>query len=144
MNGYNGTVFAYGQTGSGKSHTMMGPDIDDREMKGIIPRITEQIFASIMSSPGNIEYLVKVSYMEIYMERIRDLLARESMLDAAQSLKALTRSPTAQNDNLPVHEDKVRGVYVKDLTDFYVSSSLEVYEIMRQGGNARAVAATSE
>lgn len=47
-------------------------------MKGIIPRITEQIFASIMSSPANLEYLVKVSYMEIYMERIRDLLARES------------------------------------------------------------------
>jgi kinesin family member 5 len=43
-----------------------------------------------------------------------------------------------------VHEDKARGVYVKDLTDFYVSSSLEVYEIMRQGGNARAVSATSE
>lgn len=46
-------------------------------MKGIIPRITEQIFASIHSSPPNLEYLVKVSYMEIYMERIRDLLARE-------------------------------------------------------------------
>lgn len=51
---------------------------------------------------------------------------------------------TAENDNLPVHEDKARGVYVKNLTDFYVSSSSEVYEIMRQGGNARAVAATSK
>ncbi|GAA6032440.1 hypothetical protein JCM8097_008176 [Rhodosporidiobolus ruineniae] len=123
MDGYNGTVFAYGQTGSGKSHTMMGPDIDDAEMKGIIPRLTEQIFASIMASPANLEYLVKVSYMEIYMERIRDLLAPE-------------------NDNLPVHEDKQRGVYVKNLSDFYVSNSAEVYEIMRQGGNARAVSST--
>ncbi|KAM0789248.1 hypothetical protein ACM66B_000091 [Microbotryomycetes sp. NB124-2] len=124
MNGYNGTVFAYGQTGSGKSHTMMGPNIDDADLKGIIPRITEQIFASIMSSPGNIEYLVKVSYMEIYMERIRDLLAPD-------------------NDNLPVHEDKQRGVYVKDLSEFYVSSSSEVYEIMRQGANSRAVSSTN-
>ncbi|GAA6052189.1 hypothetical protein JCM3770_000787 [Rhodotorula araucariae] len=124
MDGYNGTVFAYGQTGSGKSHTMMGPNIDDAEMKGIIPRITEQIFASIMSSPANLEYLVKVSYMEIYMERIRDLLAPE-------------------NDNLPVHEDKQRGVYVKNLSDFYVSNSAEVYEIMRQGGSARAVSSTN-
>lgn len=123
MNGYNGTCFAYGQTGSGKSHTMMGPSIDDSEMKGIIPRITEQIFASIMASPGNLEYLVKVSYMEIYMERIRDLLSPE-------------------NDNLPVHEDKVKGVYVKDLSDFYVGNASEVYEIMRQGGNARAVSST--
>lgn len=52
-------------------------------MKGIIPRITEQIFASIMASPANLEYLVKVSYMEIYMERIRDLLARELLFLAA-------------------------------------------------------------
>ncbi|GAA5977159.1 hypothetical protein JCM5350_003241 [Sporobolomyces pararoseus] len=124
MDGYNGTVFAYGQTGSGKSHTMMGPNIDDHEMKGIIPRITEQIFASIMASPANLEYLVKVSYMEIYMERIRDLLAPE-------------------NDNLPVHEDKQRGVYVKNLSDFYVGNAAEVYEIMRQGGSARAVSATN-
>lgn len=54
-----------------------GPDIDNPELKGIIPRITEQIFASIIASPANIEYLVKVSYMEIYMEKIRDLLSRE-------------------------------------------------------------------
>lgn len=59
---------------------MQGPNIDDPEMKGIIPRITEQVFASIMTSPANLEYLVKVSYMEIYMERIRDLLSRKSLL----------------------------------------------------------------
>ncbi|KAI9804203.1 MAG: Kinesin heavy chain [Sarcosagium campestre] len=124
LNGYNGTVFAYGQTGAGKSYTMMGADIDDEVSKGIIPRIVEQIFASILSSPGNIEYTVRVSYMEIYMERIRDLLA-------------------PQNDNLPVHEEKNRGVYVKGLLEIYVSSVQEVYEVMRRGGAARATAATN-
>jgi kinesin family member 5 len=124
LNGYNGTVFAYGQTGAGKSYTMMGTDIDDGEGRGVIPRIVEQIFASIMSSPGTIEYTVRVSYMEIYMERIRDLLA-------------------PQNDNLPVHEEKNRGVYVKGLLEIYVSSVQEVFEVMRRGGNARAVAATN-
>lgn len=124
LNGYNGTVFAYGQTGAGKSYTMMGTNIDDVEGRGVIPRIVEQIFASIMSSPGTIEYTVRVSYMEIYMERIRDLLA-------------------PQNDNLPVHEEKNRGVYVKGLLEIYVSSVQEVYEVMRRGGNARAVAATN-
>src|ERR1700712_4870566 len=123
LNGYNGTVFAYGQTGAGKSYTMMGTDIDNDEQKGIIPRIVEQIFASILASPGNIEYTVKVGYLEIYMERIRDLLRPE-------------------NDNLPIHEEKNRGVYVKDLTELYVSSVDEVYEVMRRGGLARAVAAT--
>ncbi|KND92920.1 Kinesin heavy chain [Tolypocladium ophioglossoides CBS 100239] len=124
LNGYNGTVFAYGQTGAGKSYTMMGSNIDDEEGRGVIPRIVEQIFASIMSSPSTIEYTVRVSYMEIYMERIRDLLA-------------------PQNDNLPVHEEKNRGVYVKGLLEIYVSSVQEVYEVMRRGGNSRAVAATN-
>ena len=124
LNGYNGTVFAYGQTGAGKSYTMMGTSIDDQEGRGVIPRIVEQIFASILSSAANIEYTVRVSYMEIYMERIRDLLA-------------------PQNDNLPVHEEKNRGVYVKGLLEIYVSSVAEVYEVMRRGGNARAVAATN-
>ncbi|KAI9867605.1 MAG: Kinesin heavy chain [Trichoglossum hirsutum] len=124
LNGYNGTVFAYGQTGAGKSYTMMGSDIDNDESRGIIPRIVEQIFASILASPENIEYTVRVSYMEIYMERIRDLLA-------------------PQNDNLPVHEEKNRGVYVKGLLEIYVSSVQEVYEVMRRGGTARAVAATN-
>lgn len=124
LNGYNGTVFAYGQTGAGKSYTMMGSDIEDDTGKGIIPRIIEQIFASILTSPSNIEYTVRVSYMEIYMERIRDLLV-------------------PHNDNLPVHEEKSRGVYVKGLLEVYVSSVQEVYEVMRRGGQARAVAATN-
>ena len=103
---------------------MMGADIDDEEQRGIIPRIVEQMFASILRSPGNIEYTVRVSYMEIYMEKIRDLLA-------------------PQNDNLPIHEEKSRGVYVKGLLEIYVSSVQEVYEVMRRGGSARATAATN-
>ena len=124
LNGYNGTVFAYGQTGAGKSYTMMGSDVDDEEGRGVTPRIVEQIFSSILSSPGTIEYTVRVSYMEIYMERIRDLLA-------------------PHNDNLPVHEEKNRGVYVKGLLEIYVSSVQEVYEVMRRGGASRSVASTN-
>jgi kinesin family protein 5 len=124
LNGYNGTVFAYGQTGAGKSYTMMGSDIDDEVGRGVIPRIVQQVFASIMASPSNIEYTVRVSYMEIYMERIRDLLM-------------------PQNDNLPVHEEKNRGVYVKGLLEVYVASEDEVYEVLRRGGTARAVSATN-
>lgn len=117
-------MFAYGQTGAGKSYTMMGSDIDDDNSRGIIPRIVDQMFTSIMRSPSNIEYTVRVSYMEIYMERIRDLLM-------------------PQNDNLPVHEEKSRGVYVKGLMEIYVASVQEVYEVMKRGGGARATAATN-
>lgn len=76
---------------------VQGPDIDDLELKGIIPRITEQIFASIMSSPGNIEYLVKVSYMEIYMERIRDLLARKLVASLKSTPKLELTSETVSS-----------------------------------------------
>lgn len=123
LNGYNGTVFAYGQTGAGKSYTMMG-DMMHPEQKGVIPRISEQIFQSILTSESNIEYTVGVSYMEIYMERIRDLLRPDL-------------------DNLPIHEEKNKGVYVKGLSQVYVSSVDEVYQILQQGGMARAVAATN-
>lgn len=57
-------------------HFKQGADIDSPELRGLIPRITEQIFQSIVESDAHLEYLVKVSYMEIYLERIRDLLAR--------------------------------------------------------------------
>jgi kinesin family protein 5 len=70
-------VFAYGQTGSGKTFTMMGSNIDDEENKGIIPRIIEQIFTSIQMAPQNMEFTVKVAYMEIYMEKVKDLLVRK-------------------------------------------------------------------
>lgn len=124
LKGYNGTVLAYGQTGSGKSHTMMGPSLDDQEMRGAIPRIVDLIFEMIEKSPSDIEYMVRVSYMEIYMEKIKDLLL-------------------PSNDNLPIHEEKARGVHVKGLTETYVSSAEEVFDVMRQGTSARSVASTN-
>lgn len=124
MKGYNGTVLAYGQTGSGKSYTMMGPSIDDHQTRGAIPRIVDRIFDLIQESPADIEYTVSVSYMEIYMERIKDLL-------------------NPKNDNLSIHEEKNRGVYVKGLTQEYVASSDEVYEVMRQGTACRATGSTN-
>ncbi|KAJ2449258.1 hypothetical protein GGI03_007120, partial [Coemansia sp. RSA 2337] len=103
---------------------MMGADIDNDDLKGIIPRIVEGIFAKIIESPPTLEYMVKSSYMEIYMERIRDLL-------------------NPDEGNLPVHEDKANGVYVKGLMEVFVSSIDEVYQVMRQGASNRVVASTN-
>ena len=103
---------------------MMGADLANRDLRGVIPRIVEHIFAHIATAPGHMEYTVKVSYMEIYMERIRDLL-----------------QPV--NDNLPIHEDKARGVYVKGLVEVYVQSLAEVNDLLALGGQARAVSSTN-
>ncbi|KAJ3344743.1 hypothetical protein HDU91_000128, partial [Kappamyces sp. JEL0680] len=123
MKGYNGTIFAYGQTGAGKTHTMMG-DVESPSLKGLTPRIVERIFDMIVNSSSDLEFTVKVSFMEIYMERVRDLLQ-------------------PANDNLPVHEDKLKGVYVKGLLEVFVGSVDEVYDVMRRGQLTRAVGSTS-
>jgi kinesin family protein 5 len=123
MEGYNGTIFAYGQTGAGKSYTMMG-DVENEELKGLTPRIVQNLFDNICNSSADLEFTVKVSFMEIYMERVKDLL-------------------NPQNDNLPVHEDKSKGVYVKGLLEVFVGSIGEVFEAMRRGLSSRASSSTN-
>jgi kinesin family protein 5 len=73
LNGYNGTIFAYGQTGSGKSFTMEGI-FNDPELAGVIPRMFNYLFEKISAADSDIEFSIKCSYMEIYMERILCLL----------------------------------------------------------------------
>jgi kinesin family protein 5 len=123
--------------------TPQGADIENPELRGLIPRITEQIFASIGSADSAIEYTVKVSYMEIYMERIKDLLNRKWKFRGSLC-ETLTEHDCAlaAEDNLTIHEDKARGVYVKGLTEVYVGSETEVYAVMKAGGASRAVSAT--
>uniref|UniRef100_A0A3B4X7Q0 Kinesin-like protein n=1 Tax=Seriola lalandi dorsalis TaxID=1841481 RepID=A0A3B4X7Q0_SERLL len=76
LGGYNGTIFAYGQTSSGKTHTMEGK-LHDPQLMGIIPRIAHDIFDHIYSMDENLEFHIKVSYFEIYLDKIRDLLDGE-------------------------------------------------------------------
>ena len=114
MQGFNGTVFAYGQSSSGKTYTMTGPDIIDPISMGVIPRMVATIFDGICKSESHIEYTVKVSYCEIYLEKIRDLLD-------------LTK------DNLKVRESKARGVFIDDITERYASSDFDIYEIIKFG-----------
>ncbi|XP_012696542.1 kinesin heavy chain isoform X3 [Clupea harengus] len=123
LGGYNGTIFAYGQTSSGKTHTMEGK-LHDRQNMGIIPRIAEDIFNHIFTMDENLEFLIKVSYFEIYMDKIRDLL------DVTKT-------------NLAVHEDKNRVPYVKGCTERFVSSPEEVMDVIDEGKAARHVAVTN-
>ena len=93
LSGYNGTIFAYGQTSSGKTHTMEGL-MNSNEHQGIIPRIIQDIFNHIYTLDANLQFQLKISYFEIYLDKIRDLL------DVSKT-------------NLAVHEDKNRVPYVK-------------------------------
>jgi len=78
LDGYNGTVFAYGQTGSGKTHTMMG-DVAHSDGGGIAPRAFAHVFDAIAAAPPSCEFLLRASFVEIYLEKVRDLLNPRKM-----------------------------------------------------------------
>ena len=103
---------------------MQGPDIEDFEMQGIIPRMVRTVFARIETAGEHLEFTVKISMIEIYMERIKDLL-------------------DPQKCNLKVHEEKNKGVYVGDVTETYVTEESEVQAVMKLGNSHRTVAATN-
>ncbi|XP_076014308.1 kinesin-1 heavy chain-like [Genypterus blacodes] len=123
LDGYNGTIFAYGQTSSGKTHTMEGK-LHDPDMMGIIPRIVHDIFNYIYSMDENLEFHIKVSYYEIYLDKIKDLLDVSKV-------------------NLSVHEDKNRVPYVKGCSERFVCSPEEVMDTIDEGKNNRHVAVTN-
>ncbi|KAG5875309.1 hypothetical protein JTB14_022220 [Gonioctena quinquepunctata] len=121
--GYNACIFAYGQTGSGKSYTMMGSQDD----KGIIPRLCDSLFGLIAKQQSSeLTYKVEVSYMEIYNEKVHDLL---DMQTNKQSLK--------------VREHNVLGPYVDGLSQLAVTSFQDIDNLMAEGNKSRTVAATN-
>jgi kinesin family protein 5 len=124
MQGFNGTVFAYGQTSSGKTFTMMGAGPSSRDLKGIIPRMVETVFNTIRSSLETSEFVLKISYCEIYLEKIKDLI-------------------DPKKNNLKIHENKTTGVYIEGLTECGVASEDDVYELMNLGTKNREVAFTN-
>jgi kinesin family protein 1 len=121
--GYNNCIFAYGQTGSGKSYSMMGYGAE----YGIIPKICQDMFERIteLQKDKNLSCTVEVSYLEIYNERVRDLL-----------------NPSNKG-NLRVREHPSTGPYVEDLAKLVVQSFSEIENLMDEGNKARTVAATN-
>lgn len=120
--GYNGTVFAYGQTGSGKTFTMMGSDIFDQDMRGLIPRAVGLIFETFSQTSSEIECTIKCSMLEIYKENLQDLLVR--------------------GPKLKIKESPAKGIYVDGLSEIYVVCEEEVLNAIAIGEKNRSIAST--
>jgi len=122
IQGYNVCIFAYGQTGAGKSYTMMGT----KEEVGIIPRMCNHLFEHLneLGQDKHFDYTVEVSYLEIYFERVRDLLNPQN------------KKP------LKVREHHVFGPYVEDLTKLVVTSYDDIKDLIDLGNKSRTTAAT--
>eukprot|EP01022_Parablepharisma_sp_SALTPOND_P014511 TRINITY_DN197_c0_g1_i3.p1 TRINITY_DN197_c0_g1~~TRINITY_DN197_c0_g1_i3.p1 ORF type:complete len:948 (+),score=117.39 TRINITY_DN197_c0_g1_i3:5507-8350(+) len=123
LEGFNGTILAYGQTSSGKTFTMQG-DLDTESLRGIIPRMVDTVFEKISQASETMEFTVKASMLEIYNEKIRDLL-------------------DPSKNNLNVREEKQKGIYVDGLTEKSIGSQDEVYDLMKEGNANRAVGVTN-
>ncbi|XP_015270648.1 PREDICTED: kinesin-like protein KIF3C [Gekko japonicus] len=123
LQGFNGTMFAYGQTGTGKTYTMQGIWADS-EKRGVIPNSFEHIFTHISRSQ-NQQYLVRASYLEIYQEEIRDLLAKD------------------QSKKMELKENPETGVYIKDLSSFVTKNVKEIEHVMNLGNQNRSVGSTN-
>ncbi|XP_056236715.1 kinesin-like protein KIF13A isoform X7 [Seriola aureovittata] len=121
--GYNACIFAYGQTGSGKSFSMMG----NGEQPGLIPRLCCSLFERVHREENEAHtFKVEVSYMEIYNEKVRDLL-----------------DPKGSRQSLKVREHKVLGPYVDGLSQLAVTSFEDIEVLMSEGNKSRTVAATN-
>lgn len=131
IEGFNATVFAYGQTGCGKSYTMEGAEIDDNssstnlpENAGIIPRACTDLFDSVALAGNSKKFLVHASYVEIYNENVRDLLAN------------------GKGNSLELKEHPDSGVYVKGLTMHRVTTAASATKLMAKGWSSRMTGAT--
>ncbi|KAJ2510197.1 hypothetical protein H4217_007988, partial [Coemansia sp. RSA 1939] len=119
MNGFNGTIFAYGQTSSGKTHTMHGSNTE----LGIITRAVGEMFRIVESDPDR-EYLIRVSFLEIYNEILRDLLE-------------------PSKTNLKIHENARHEIFVGDLSEHIVFNANQVEEVLQKGDRNRHIAGTN-
>jgi len=119
MEGINGSIFCYGQTGSGKTFTMQG---NIKKLPGIIPKAIDTVFSYIEETPER-QYLLRISYLEIYNECLNDLLNRKTT-------------------QLKIVEDKKKGLIVPGLTEEVCSSIEQVYSLLQLGTANRTVGAT--
>eukprot|EP00045_Choanoeca_perplexa_P012490 m.136546 g.136546 ORF g.136546 m.136546 type:complete len:888 (+) comp16025_c0_seq1:110-2773(+) len=124
FDGYNSCTFAYGQTGAGKSFSMMGGESEDD--RGIVPRLCEALFARMeQEQDETLSFNVEVSYLEIYNEKVRDLL-----------------NPHSEH-NLRVREHPLLGPYVEDLSRLAVTSYPDIQAHLEAGNKARRTASTN-
>ncbi|XP_011088437.1 kinesin-like protein KIN-1 isoform X2 [Sesamum indicum] len=125
VDGVNGAIITYGQTGAGKTYSMEGPGIIgcNEEQKGLLPRVVDGLFNAIKLSDDMTRYTIKLSMVEIYLERVRDLF-------------------DLSKDNLQIKESKVHGIFVSGVTEISISDSAEALRSLSSGIANRAVGET--
>ncbi|XVE89722.1 hypothetical protein DITRI_Ditri20bG0018500 [Diplodiscus trichospermus] len=125
FNAINGTIIAYGQTGAGKTYSMEGPNIleFDEQKKGILPRVVDGLFECIRSSNDSTKYTIKLSMVEIYMEKVRDLF-------------------DLSKDNIQIKESRTQGILLSGATEIFLLDPAEALQSLSSGIANRAIGET--
>ncbi|GMI79289.1 kinesin 1 [Hibiscus trionum] len=125
VNSINGTIIAYGQTGAGKTYSMEGPNIleSDEKKKGILPRVVDGLFSCIKTSTDSTKYTIKLSMVEIYMEKVRDLF-------------------DLSKDNIQIKESKTQGILLSGATEISLLDPAEALQSLSSGIANRAIGET--
>ncbi|KAI9065177.1 kinesin-domain-containing protein [Trametes sanguinea] len=146
--GYNCTLFAYGQTGTGKTHTMQGdlattPMGNPSAQAGMIPRVLFKLFQHLEAT--STDYSVKISFVELYNEELRDLLAPElpAPSGSSQPMGMGVQKDAPAQANLKLFDDaNKRGVIIQGLEETPVKNASDALALLTKGSHRRQIAAT--
>lgn len=136
LRGINVTILAYGQTGTGKTYTMSGMDNNNKldessEIAGIIPRLLGELFQNLLSNTTTTDYMVKISYLEIYNEELIDLLSNNN----------------SNNRKLRIHEkinaNKVKSIGIQNLTEYTINNYNQGIKYLKMGLQKKKTSSTN-
>ncbi|GAA0144720.1 microtubule binding motor protein [Lithospermum erythrorhizon] len=142
FHGYNGTVLAYGQTGSGKTYTMGTNYNGDDFQGGVIPKVMEGIFSRVESMRNSTEFLIRVSFIEIFKEDVFDLLDSNCNLSKIDGLGVVKQSGLSRNP-IQIRETVSGGITLAGVTEAEVKTKEEMASYLLHGSVARATASTN-
>ncbi|KAJ8640473.1 hypothetical protein MRB53_017167 [Persea americana] len=143
FHGYNATVLAYGQTGSGKTYTMGTNYNDEASNSGIIPKVMQTIFAKVDAMKDNVEFLIRVSFIEIFKEEVFDLLDQNSSISLRTEGVSQARPTIPAKVPIQIRETPNGGITLAGVTEAEVRSKEEMASFLARGSLSRATGSTN-
>ncbi|KAI8550248.1 hypothetical protein RHMOL_Rhmol06G0089900 [Rhododendron molle] len=143
FNGYNGTVLAYGQTGSGKTYTM-GTNYNGQEHNGgIIPKVVETIFSRVHATRDSTEFLIRISFIEIFKEEVFDLLDQSPPVVSRGDGVSLAKPAGPARVPIQIRETVNGGITLAGVTEAEVRTKEEMASFLMRGALSRATGSTN-
>ncbi|KAG8369179.1 hypothetical protein BUALT_Bualt15G0124300 [Buddleja alternifolia] len=143
FSGYNGTVLAYGQTGSGKTYTM-GTNYNGEEQRGgVIPKVMDTIFSKVETMKESIEFLIRVSFIEIFKEEVFDLLEPNPPTLFKSDMSSMVKTTCPARVPIQIRERVSGGITLAGVTEAEVRTKEEMASYLLQGSLSRATGSTN-